>query len=277
MPQSPDKAAKYMSPRRGIRSVRMFYWVKAWELLLGARRKLNRGQDLRRHPAVSLAAYETYDDWEMRAYEGGSTWTWVAGRMDLVRFTAIRAAYLAPVIAEIQALAVDGRPVRVLEVGCGNGTNLMLLRAALPASVALQGIDISPERIRQGRAYWGERLAGVEMSVDSAITLATIPDGAVDLAYSVHCLEQLPYHADACIAAMARVCTGPLVLVEPVFEHANTAQRLYAILGDQLRTLLPAVRAAGLLIRCSRKTDVLANPLNCTGIVVATRPEDGPT
>lgn len=268
-----DKAAKYLSPRKGIGSPRLFYAAKTCELLLSARRKLNRGVDPRRHPAVSLAAYETYDDWEMRAYQQGATWTWTKGRMALVRFTTIRAAYLAPVIAEITRLAAErpGQPLRILEVGCGNGTNLMLLKQAHPGA-DLHGIDISPARMRVGRAYWGDRLDGVGMTVDSAITLETLGDAAFDLVYSVHCLEQLPYHADLCIAAMARVARGPLVLVEPVFEFANTAQRLYAILGDQLRTLLPAIRANGLTIRSSTPATVLAHPLNCTGIVIAQRP-----
>jgi len=267
----PDKAAKYLTPRRGIRSARLFFALKTWDLLRKARRRLNRGQDPRRHPAVSLAIYETYDDWEMRAYEQGATWTWIEGRMDLVRFTAIRAAYLAPVIAEMSRLAPDGGALRVLEVGCGNGTNLMLLRQAHPGA-NLFGIDISPERMRLGRAYWGDRLAGVTMTPDSAITLETLADASFDLVFSVHCLEQLPYHADACVAAMARVTRGPLVLVEPVFEFANTAQRLYAILGDQLRTLLPALRAQGLIIRAQRPATVLANPVNCTGIILADKP-----
>jgi len=270
----PDKAAKYFSPRKGIRSARLFFAFKAWELLLTAWRKLNQGHDPRRHPAVSLAIYETYDDWEMRAYEQGARWTWIDSRMDLVPFTTIRAAYMAPIIAEMARLdstLSQIRPLRVLEVGCGNGTNLMLLKQAHPGA-ELHGIDISPERMRVGRAYWGNRLDGVSMTTDSAITLATMADASFDLVYAVHCLEQLPYHADQCIAAMARVTRGPLVLVEPVFEFANPAQRLYAILGDQLRTLLPALRANGLSIRSQTPANVLANPLNRTGFILVDRP-----
>lgn len=110
------------------------------------------------------------------------------------------------------------------------------------------------------------------MATGSANTLATMADASFDPVYAVHCLEQLPYHSDQCIASMARVTRGPLVLVEPVFEFANPARRLYAIPGDQLRTLMPALRANGLSLRSRTPANVLANPLNRTGFILADRP-----
>jgi ubiquinone/menaquinone biosynthesis C-methylase UbiE len=115
--------------------------------------------------------------------------------MNRVSFIAIRDYYLAPMIEQIEALyaADPTRPVEVLEVGCGNGTNLMVLARALGDKVALRGIDISGERLAQGRTYWGKRLDKVSMVEDSATTLATQADGSADLVYSLHCLEQIPY------------------------------------------------------------------------------------
>lgn len=226
-----DKAAKYITPRKHlitVRSPRLFFLGKRIELVLGLLKKLKRGQEIRRHFGVSHSAYQAYDDWEMRAYEQGSTWTLDHGRMNRVPFTEIRGYYLAPVIAEIETLhaADPSRPVDVLEVGCGNGTNLMVLRKALGDKVRLRGIDISAERLKLGRDYWGERLDGVEMVEDSATTLATQADGSADIVYSVHCLEQIPYAVDDCLAAMARVTRNRAVFVEPTWEYANRTQNV---------------------------------------------------
>ena len=241
--------------------------------MLGLLKRLRRGQEVRRHTHLSRDIYQTYGDWEMEVYEKGGRWTWVEGRMAMASFRDIRAANLAPVLAEIARLqaANPARPVRVLEVGCGNGTNLMILRDRFGIGVHLTGVDIATERLRRGRAYWGTRLDGVTLTEDSALTLATQADGSADLVYSVHCLEQLPYHVAPCVAAMARVTADRIVWVEPVWEFANTAQRLYALLGDQLRTLLPEVQASGLRLISAAPMGILANPLNRSGVIVAAR------
>lgn len=269
-----DKAAKYITPRRyrfHIRNPRLFFWGKRIELTLGLLKKLRRGKEIRRHFGVSHSAYQAYDDWEMRAYEKGSTWTLDHGRMNRVSFVDIREYYLAPVIDEIRALygADPSRPVRVLEVGCGNGTNLMVLKKALGDMAELRGIDISAERLRQGREYWGARLDGVEMLEDSATTLDTQADNTADLVYSVHCLEQIPYAVDACLSSIARVTRVRAVFVEPLWEVANPTQRLYTLSGDQLRTLLPSLGRSDLQVVETRRAEILANPLNQTGFVVA--------
>jgi ubiquinone/menaquinone biosynthesis C-methylase UbiE len=268
-----DKARKYLEPRSTrwrLRAPGPFFLGKRIELILRLLKKLRAGTEIRRHFGVSRAEYETYDDWEMRIEEAGAIWTLDHDRMDLVPFRTIRAYYLAPVVAEIEMLhAALGRPVEVLEVGCGNGTNLKVLSERLGPKVVLRGIDISPQRLQQGRAYWGDALDGIEMAEDSATTLATVPDTSVDLVYSVHCLEQIPYAVDACLAAMARVTRSRAVFVEPVWEFANPTQKLYTLFGDQLRTLLPALAQSPLKVERSWQAKLISNPLNQTGFVIA--------
>lgn len=61
---------------------------------------------------------------------------------------------MAPTIAEMARLdstLSQIRPLRVLKVGPGNGTNLMLLKQAQPTA-ELHGNDISPKRMRVGLA-----------------------------------------------------------------------------------------------------------------------------
>lgn len=269
-----DKADKYINPKKHrieIRNPQLFFWGKRIELLLGLHKKLKKGREIRRHFGVSHSAYQAYDDWEMRAYEQGSTWTLDHGRMNRVSFVAIRDYYLAPIIAEVEARhATDpSRPVDVLEVGCGNGTNLMVLARALGDRVRLRGIDISQERLRRGCAYWGDRLSGVEMVEDSATTLITQTDASADIVYSLHCLEQIPYAVDDCLKSMARVSRECVVFVEPVWEYANSTQKMYTLFGDQMRTLLPSIPLCGLEVVSQRRAEVIANPLNQSGIIVA--------
>ena len=161
------------------------------------------------------------------------------------------------------------RPVEVLEVGCGNGTNLMVLAAALCDKVQLRGIDISAPRLSTGWPYWGDRLSGVEVIEDSATTLATQPDASADLVFSLHCLEQIPYSLDDCLRSMARVTRGRVVFCKPVWEFAHTTQKLYTLFGDQLRTLLPSIPLCGLEVVEHYKAELIANPLNQSGNVIA--------
>lgn len=240
-------------------------------MLLSLPRKLAKGREIRRHFGVSHSAYQAYDDWEMRAYEHGSTWTLDHGRMNRVSFVDIRAGYLAPVIERARALhaANPDRPVEILEVGCGNGTNLMVLAKELAGLAVLRGIDISAERLAQGRAYWGDRLIGVDMAEDSATTLDTQTDASADIVFSVHCLEQIPYAVDDCLRSMARVTRADVVFVEPVWEFANPTQKIYTLFADQLRTLIPSIPQNGLKIVSKTRAEVIANPLNQSGIIVA--------
>ncbi len=272
-----DPAERFLSKRQGgvlIKSPRIYYARKRLKLVSQLLRRLKKGAEIRRHFGVSKSVYEKYTDWEMRIYEHGSRITFNRGRMDRVSFKEIRAYYLAPIIEHIEALhrADPSRPVEVLEVGCGNGTNLMILKGALGDAVRLRGIDVSPERIKLGYEYWGDAVEGVEMQVDSATVLETQADGSADLVYSVHCLEQIPYAVDACIESIERVTRSKAVFVEPTWELANTTQRLYTLFGDQLRTLIPTLEGSGLEIVSSTKAELLAHPLNQTGIVVARLP-----
>lgn len=137
-----DRAAKYIHPKSDWyqpRKPERYFAFKKWEMITSLLGRLKRGEELRRHTHVSHDTYEAYDDWEMRAYEQGTLFTLAYGRMRRVSFIEVRDAYMAEVIAQIKILRDANRPVRVLEVGCGNGTNLMLLKRAFPEGVDLNG------------------------------------------------------------------------------------------------------------------------------------------
>jgi hypothetical protein len=60
-----------------------------------------------------------------------------------------------------------------------------------------------------------------------------------------------------------------VVFVEPVWEHANQTQKMYTLFGDQLRTLVPSIPLCGLEIVSNTRAELMANPVNQTGIIVA--------
>jgi len=269
---SKDKAKKFLDLKpKWYHNIpaRLYFLPKSIEQSLRLFKKLRRGKEIRRHFGISTEIYEAYSDWEMRAYENDSRWTVNGKRMAVVSFREIRAHYLEAVIAEAKKMEISlGRPIRILEVGCGNGTNLMVLKSELSDETVLFGIDVAKERIRLGVEYWGSKLDGVEFRVDSATTLSTFEDETVDLAFSVHCLEQLPYSVDAVLQSIHRVISHGAVFVEPVWEYANTSQRMYTLFGDQLRTLVPNIGSLDFEIVEQKKARLLANPMNQTGIIV---------
>ena len=77
----------------------VFFWVKSWSQLRRLRKKLKRGQEVRRHTTASRDDYETYDAWEQQMYLTGQQYTTCDGKIQLVPFTRIRAGYIAPVKA----------------------------------------------------------------------------------------------------------------------------------------------------------------------------------
>ena len=81
---------------------------------------------------------------------------------DLVRYRSVALPQLHPdrLATHARLFGLDPAPVeacRVLEVGCGDGANLLPMAAALPESTFV-GIDIAPTPIAEGRervAAWG--------------------------------------------------------------------------------------------------------------------------
>lgn len=228
------------------------------------------------HGSASHDEYEGYGDREIRSFETDRCKALVDGALVRIPYADVRASYLVPAIDAAKALREGlDRPVRVLEVGCGNGTNLMLLREALGGDAELKGIDISPSRLEVGRTYWGERLAGVELVAASATDLSCFEDGQFDLVYSVCALEQITYDLHAAVAEMARLCAGKVVCVEPLPELGTTVQRLYNVYADQCRTLLPEFSRCGLEVERLELIPVLHNPLSPVGLLVGSAPASG--
>lgn len=250
---------------------RWFFFRKKYSLMRRLARRV-RGADpaAKLHNQGSKAIYDNYGERELRDYESGLCRALDHGQLRKMPYTEVRAAYVAPVLKAIrQAGEQLTRPARVLEVGCGNGTNLMLIRKALGDSVELSGIDISANRIEVGRRYWGELLSGVDLRQADATDLSALADDSFDVVYSICALEQITYRIHEVVSEMRRLARQSIVCVEPIYEYGNDAQRLYNIVNDQCRTLLSDIRSTDLQVEEHGLMPVLHNPLNPVGLVVS--------
>jgi SAM-dependent methyltransferase len=108
----------------------------------------------------------------------------------------LRSAWLAGRIAVY-------RPESVLEVGCGYGKQLRLLRESLPG-VPLVGVDFSPTQLEQARRHL-DGASGVTIALASGLRLP-FPDGAFDLVLtSAVILHNPPPAAEAIRREVIRV------------------------------------------------------------------------
>jgi len=248
---------------------RMYFRIREYKLIKRHLRKLRKGEDLRLTQTHSRNKYEAYDDSEIQKYEGDSVRTLANGTIRKVPFKEIREIYLDEIYNQIDELIshADGRPIKVLEVGCGNGINLMLLKKRFGKKISLHGFDLSPERIRIGKKHWGEKLEDIKLYEMSATDI-NYETNTFDLVYSIHVIEQISYLVGEALDEMIRVSRNQVILVEPTYEFGNPAQRLKLILNDQLRTLLPEIRSRSLKLKKSYALHTLANPTSPTGVHV---------
>ena len=188
-----------------------------------------------------------------------AAWKWNDKKLALDGLAAarLRAPLLAAVIDRLQ-------PKKVLEVGCGNGINLLSLAGHFPA-VDFTGIDLTPAGIEAARKVQSgdklpDSLAGyipLEMADPTAFkrihfvqgSAADMPfaDGEFDLVYTVLAVEQMERIRDAALAEIARVSRGHVLMLEP-FRDVNRKglRRLYALSRNYFRGSIQGLARFGL-------------------------------
>lgn len=130
------------------------------------------------------------------------------------------------------------QPRRVLEVGCGNGINLMLLAGRFPeieftgfeltqeghqAALAFQQQDTLPNAMQQYAPLPLEDPAAFKRIRFIQGDAARLPfdDNAFDLIYTVLALEQMERIRDQALGEIARVADQNTLMVEP-FQDVNS-------------------------------------------------------
>jgi SAM-dependent methyltransferase len=172
--------------------------------------------------------------------------------------TRFRQALFVAVIEQL-------RPRRVLEIGCGNGINLLLLAGRFP-EIAFHGLELTasgvaaahhfqaahdrlPEAIE---AYAPRPLADPTAFQKVAFTRGNaaalpFPDGAFDLVYTSLALEQMEVVRQEALAEMARVTAGWTFNIEP-FADVNDSfwSKLYVGQRGYFRGRIEELRRIGL-------------------------------
>ncbi len=139
----------------GRLSPRLYYWLMYQRERRVFFRQLREDSISSKTSVDSLAAYEAYDDREQREHATAVDVCCFQQRIVRMPVRQMRDEYLKYLFSEIDPLLDSSRPLRVLEVGCGNGINLVALRERYGDRIQLHGLDTSPRRIEVARNYFG--------------------------------------------------------------------------------------------------------------------------
>lgn len=136
---------------------------------------------------------------------------------------------------EAVARAIDHlRPERVLEVGCGMGSNLFVLANLFP-DVRFDGIELTEAGVRRAREQqtqtFPEGLSGLSLRpmatteryrsiafTQGDASAMSFPDRAFDLVYTVLAVEQMQAVRDAALQEIVRVASSHVMLIEPFLD-----------------------------------------------------------
>jgi len=145
------------------------------------------------------------------------------------------------------------RPRSVLEVGCGNGLNLLALACRFPR-IRFAGVELTEGGLAVARSVQREaqlpeilqRFAPeplIEMTAHRAVefhrgSAAALPfaDASIDLVYSSLALEQMEQVREQAIREMARVSALHTLMLEPFWECNDSGlYRDYLLARDHFR------------------------------------------
>jgi len=193
----------------------------------------------------SRAGFDRYDPHNVPA--GSTPWLW-RNQCLLANTTGATRWRQLLLIRAIEKM----RPRTVVEIGCGNGINLMMLACRFP-QIAFTGIELTAQghaaaqAFQQAhvelpanlRAFAPEPLADLTSFrrvrfLQGSATELPFDDGAFDLAITVLALEQMEQIRSRALAEIARVVRSHTVMIEPFrdvndgfWQRLNVRQRGY--------------------------------------------------
>lgn len=118
--------------------------------------------------------------------------------------------------------------LKILDVGCGAGSNLIWLASAISAhSPTLHGIDVSPRAVQEC-----QRLGIASKVLDLNVEPLPFPDRSLDVVICMEVVEHL-YNTDLLIGEIARVLPpgGRMILTTP--NLSSWANRVASMAGYQ--------------------------------------------
>jgi SAM-dependent methyltransferase/tetratricopeptide (TPR) repeat protein len=189
----------------------------------------------------------------------GTPWSWRGRRLALDGAAAarLRTVLFSAVLREL-------RPRRVLEVGSGNGINLLSLAGAFPET-EFTGLELTPEGVQQARmAQSNSAIAEIIHTYSPADVVdrraierihflqgdaSTMPfeDDSFDLVMTVLAVEQMESIRSAALSEISRVTCRHVLMLEP-FRDMNERglKRLYVQSRGYFRGSIGELRGFGL-------------------------------
>jgi ubiquinone/menaquinone biosynthesis C-methylase UbiE len=233
-------------------------WRHTADRLLSGR-EANRDRDLieRDYSVWATMSYERYRT--DRDNLQGTPWWWRGERLALDGAGAarLRAVLFAAVLNQL-------KPRRVLEVGSGNGINLLALAGAYP-QIEFTGLELTQGGVEQARVAQTDGAIGnvlhtyspLEVVDPSAIKRIRFIQGdasampfeasSFDLVMTVLAVEQMESIRSAALSEISRVTNGHVLMLEP-FRDVNERglKRLYAQSRGYFRGSIGELRDYGL-------------------------------
>lgn len=266
--------------------------MQKWILLKSMVRKFAgfiRGTSAKNGQKQILRAYDA--QWKKKHFERytpkteiqGAPWVWGQRKwlMSNEAGAAIRLLYLDQVIERL-------RPKTVLEVGCGNGINLLMLSARYP-QIRFTGLEPTDGGVNAARSVIGdgrlpevlERFAPFEIhDIEAPSRLQveqgdarSLPfsDGAFDLVITSLALEQMEEIRTKALSEMVRVSGKWVAMLEP-FREVNLGgwRRRYVSTYDYFEGNIADLSACGLQVKYEIR-DMPHKAMLGTALVVAQR------
>lgn len=121
------------------------------------------------------------------------------------------------IVEQVLEAPADGRSLRVLDAGCGDGLLALALAKRHP-DWELLGVDLREELLRGARARGRSRRLG-NVRFERADLTQALPEGAFDVVLAIECLEEIE-DDQAALRAMAAALAPGGTLVAHVPERS---------------------------------------------------------
>lgn len=156
----------------------------------------------------------------------------------------------------------------LLEVGCGEATTLAeVLQHVVNKPSHSLGLDFSWSRCTEGLGWLAEKKASARLFVADLFNIP-LENESVDIVYTSHSLEPNGGREEDAIRELMRVARRAVVLIEPIYELANTDAQSRMRSHGYVRGLKETAERLGVNVSAYRLLDYTPTTYNPSGLVL---------